>query len=67
MQLGGEIVDGQPKTRAGERKVWLDAVTLTRVRGDRKAQLAARLRASTAWEDNDLIFCRDDGSPWPPD
>jgi integrase len=31
------------------------------------AQLAGRLRASTAWEENDLIFCREDGSPWPPD
>ena len=23
-------------------------------------------RASTAWQDDDLIFCREDGSPWPP-
>jgi integrase len=25
------------------------------------------MRASSAWEDNDLIHCRADGSPWPPD
>ena len=37
------------------------------LRAHRKAQVAARLRASTAWQDNDLIFCREDGSPWPPD
>jgi hypothetical protein len=25
------------------------------------------MRASSAWQDNDLIFCRADGTPWPPD
>jgi integrase len=37
------------------------------LKAHRKAQLAARLKASTAWQDNDLIFCREDGSPWPPE
>ena len=35
--------------------MWLDAVSIERYRVHRKAQLAARLRASTAWQDNDLI------------
>lgn len=25
------------------------------------------MRAGEAWEDHGLIFCRDDGTPWPPD
>lgn len=67
LQIAGEIVEGKAKSKAGERKVWLDKGSVTRLRAHRKAQLAARLRASTAWQDNDLIFCREDGSPWPPD
>ncbi|HUY51686.1 MAG TPA: site-specific integrase [Streptosporangiaceae bacterium] len=67
LQIGGEVIEGKPKTKGSERKVWLDAVSVDRYRTHRKAQLAARLRASTAWQDNDLIFCREDGSPWPPD
>jgi len=67
LQLGGEVVEGSAKSRAGERRIWLDAATVQRYRAHRKQQLADRLRASTAWQDNDLIFCRADGSPWPPD
>jgi integrase len=26
-----------------------------------------RMKAGPAWQDNDLVFCRDDGTPWPPD
>ena len=67
LQIGGEVIEGRPKTKAGERKIWLDAGTIALLKAHRRAQLAARLRASTAWQDNDLIFCREDGSPWPPD
>jgi integrase len=67
LQIGGKVVEGRPKTRAGERKVWLDSVSVRRYLAHRKAQVADRLRASSAWQDNDLIFCRADGSPWPPD
>ena len=38
-----------------------------RLRQHRKAQLAARLRAGEAWQDNDLVFCQPDGRPWNPD
>ena len=58
---------GSPKTRDSARKVWLDQVTVRLLREHRKAQLAARLRAGEAWSDSDLVFCRDDGSPFPPD
>ena len=67
LQLGGAVVEGKAKSKAGERRIWLDAATVALLRAHRRAQLAARLRASTAWLDNDLIFCRADGSPWPPD
>lgn len=67
LQLGGAVIEGKPKSRAGERRIWLDAETARLLKAHRRAQLVARLRASTAWQDNDLIFCREDGSAWPPD
>lgn len=67
LELGGNVMEGTPKTVTSNRKVWLDELTVALLREHRKAQLAARLRAGEAWQDNDLVFCREDGSPWPPD
>ena len=65
--IGANVVEGKPKTRAGERRIWLDDRTITLLREHRKQQLATRLAAALAWQDNDLIFCREDGTPWRPD
>ncbi len=35
--------------------------------GRYKRQIAARFAAGTAWQDNDLVFCKDDGTLWKPD
>ena len=68
LQLGGKLVTGgRPKTRAGERLIFLDAETAGLLRQWRKAWLAMRMRAGAAWEDNDLIFCQPNGRPWNPD
>jgi integrase len=67
LQLGGKLAEGKPKTRAGERLVFLDAETAGLLREHRKSQLLARMRAGAAWQDHGLVFCRDDGTPWPPD
>jgi integrase len=67
LQLGGRLVEGVPKTPGSERKIFLDGVTAGMLREHRRLQLAARLRASTAWQDGDLIFAREDGSPFAPD
>lgn len=67
LQLGGEVIEGRAKSRAGERRIWLDAGMRDDYRAHRRGQVAARLRASTAWQDNDLVFAREDGSPYPPD
>ncbi|HTT53851.1 MAG TPA: site-specific integrase [Streptosporangiaceae bacterium] len=67
LQLGGELIEGKAKSKAGARRIWLDSGTVALLRAHRKAQLAARLRASTAWQDSDLVFAREDGSAWPPD
>ncbi len=65
--IGANVVEGKPKTQAGERQIWLDDRTITLLREHRKRQLATRLAAGPAWQDNDLIFCKDDGTPWKPD
>ena len=67
LQLGGTMVESRPKTATSGRLIWLDARTTALLRAHRTAQAAARLRAGSAWEDNDLVFARPDGSPWPPD
>lgn len=66
LELGGRLVNSTPKTRAGERRIYLDAETTGLLQAHRKAQLAARLRAGVDWQDHDLIFCRYDGTPWRP-
>jgi integrase len=38
-----------------------------RYRAHRKAQFSERLRAASAGQDNDLVFCRPDLSPYSPD
>jgi len=61
-QIGGKVMLGQPKSRAGERVVSLDAGTVEALRAHRKRQLAERLAWGEAYEDNDLVFAREDGS-----
>jgi integrase len=65
VELGGKLIES--KTNAGERKVFLDHDTAALLREHRKAQLKQRMKAGDAWQENDLVFCTDDGSPWHPD
>ena len=68
LQLGGKLhEEPTAKSKAGDRLVFLDAETAQLLREHRKAQLATRLGAGEAWQDNDLIFCQADGRPWNPD
>ena len=65
--IGAEVTEGRPKSRAGERLIWLDAETIRLLREHRTAQLKARMKAGPAWAENDLVFCQGDGAPWKPD
>jgi integrase len=68
LQLGGKLEESTPKTRAGERLIFLDAETAELLRQWHRAQLRLRMQSAPgAWQDNDLIFCQPDGSPWNPD
>lgn len=61
------ITESTPKTKSGDRLIWLDAETIRLLKEHRKAQRKARLKAGKSWQDNDLIFCKDDGTPFKPD
>ena len=65
--IGADVVESTPKTKTGDRPIWLDAESARLLREHRKAQLKTRMKAGEAWQDNDLIFCKDDGSPYRPD
>ncbi|MGH3249816.1 MAG: tyrosine-type recombinase/integrase [Trebonia sp.] len=63
----GVITESTPKTKTGDRLIWLDAETIRLLKEHRKAQLKTRLKAGKSWQDNDLVFCKEDGAPFKPD
>jgi integrase len=63
----GVITESTPKTKTGDRPIWLDSETARLLKEHRKAQLKMRLKAGKSWQDEDLIFCQDDGTPFKPD
>ena len=67
IQIGGKLRESRAKTKMGQRRVFLDHETAELLREHRKAQLRLRLMAGEAWQDNDVVFCQDDGRPWNPD
>jgi integrase len=65
----GAVSESTPKTKTktGDRLIWLDAETVRILKEHCTAQLKARVMAGESWQDNDLIFCRGDGTPYRPD
>lgn len=66
-----DIVDGIPvygktKTKRARSKVHLDPRDLTDLAAHRERQRLEQARAGSAWHPGDLIFCREDGTPFPP-
>jgi len=56
----------EPKTKASRRTVALDAHTLDALREHRVRQVLERTLMGDAYEENDLIFAREDGAPIEP-
>jgi integrase len=55
-----------PKTAKGRRNVALDPATVASLRAHRTRQAEERLALGPAYVDEDLVFCREDGTPiWP--
>lgn len=56
----------EPKTRGSRRRVPLSSDLVAALREHRRRQLEERLAAGEAWQDHDLVFAQEDGSPLPP-
>jgi integrase len=55
----------EAKTDAGIRSIPLSEDGVGVLRAHRKRQAAERLATHGGWEDNDLVFAREDGTPIP--
>ena len=60
------LVFVEPKTAKSRRTVYFAEGAGAALKEHRKPQNEARLRLGETWQDNDLIFCRADGSPLDP-
>ena len=65
--VGREVKEGQPKTRASKATVALDAGTVAVLRAQRQRQREERLAWGAGWIDSGRIFTREDGSELTPD
>ncbi len=56
-----------PKTAKSRRRIALPQVITRMLSALKVSQAAEKLRLGPAWQDNDLVFPRRDGTPWRPD
>lgn len=61
------VIHGDAKTQKGVRVVDLDPITVTALRAHRRRQLEERLAWGSAYQDTDLVFTRENGTPIHPD
>jgi integrase len=65
------VVDGMAnfdlvKNDCRENVVYLTDFVISELKRTRREQMKAKLQLGTAWQENNLIFCWADGSPWNP-
>ncbi len=65
--VGGRLVWGKPKTRAGERVVGLDSGSVEAGKAHRTQRKRERLAAGAAWEDSGRMFTYETGEALHPD
>jgi integrase len=53
----------EPKTRRSRRRIALAPETVEMLRAHRTRQEVERLRAGEVWQENDLVFCTEAGTP----
>jgi len=67
LEIGGRLVWGKPKSRAGERVVDLDEDSVSEGKAHRARRKRERLRAGGAWGDSGCMFTNELGDPLRPD
>lgn len=60
---GGVFTFKEPKTRRSRRRIALASETVEMLCAHRTRQKAERLRAGEVWQENDLVFCTEAGTP----
>lgn len=60
---GGLVLDDTTKTKSGRRSVTLTDDAIRELKNYRKRQLQERLIIGEAYQDKDLVFCKEDGAP----
>lgn len=63
VQVGNQVIVGQPKTDRSRRSVHLDPHLSAELRAHRSRQLQERLVAGPAWEDSGYVFVDELGKP----
>jgi integrase len=64
--IGYRVEWSTPKTKRSNRTVDLDVGTVAALRRHRAGQLEERMAWGETWQDGDLVFTREDGSPMHP-
>ena len=64
---GYDVQFSEPKTARGRRSVALDPHTVKALREHRERQMLERSLMGDAYDDQDLVFSREDGTPLHPD
>jgi integrase len=67
VQVGGRLVWGRPKSKAGERVVALDSGSVASVKAHRTLRKRERLAAGEAWADSGRMFTDELGEALHPD
>ena len=68
VQVGGKIYPQEDvKTAASRATIKLPNEVVQVLKGVKKDQAAYKLKLGEAYQDNDLVFCREDGLPFRPD
>src|SRR5579859_7170176 len=67
LQVGGQLVWGKPKSKAGEQVVGLDAGSVAAGKAHRTLRKRERLAAGEVWEDSGRAFTDELGAPLKPE
>lgn len=65
-RFGGKVQIGPVKTGAARRTIGLSEPLVALLKAQRKAQVAERLKAGTAWSEGDYVFATATGQPMDP-
>lgn len=67
VSIGYQLQFSTPKSKRSVRTIGLDASGVAALKTHRARQVEERLACGAAYSDNDLVFAREDGSPFHPE